>query len=955
MLYFSQGSNILPSRITAAPGDARFFRQAPGAMQHSKLMFKLVFAVVLAMLLSGGRYALATQEDAPELYRPFHRTPDIPSLDRAPAPATKPDASAPRVPNAAGPIAPAGAQPVGALSGRIVFTSGGHGWNWTGSSWALERPLLLSMNEDTGNVDQMTMFVFYCFNAGATVVPMRPVGYQTNEVVLDNVSSASDLERELDGQQFERLLRRGGRAAVSLCDDLGHGNGDGDLHPNIPVAGLYPVYTWVLTSSNRTNQLYRINHTGGQSLVRVPHHMVGNGWVYLGTYYFNAGSHPATGSVIISNLGEGASGGSVVIADAIRFGNGMGDVNLGGGVSTYPREDECSRFWVQRALGQGQDPNIAAFGNVGAPIRMGVEMNREAAGNMYKRVYVGFHSNAGGGRGVTGLYNNTSLFPGTATPNQFRLAQLLGSEVNTDMVGIGSPPLEVAWYNRGSSITFARTDYAFGEINNTTIQDEFDATIVEVAFHDDASDSLLLRDSKARNWIARAVYHGVVRYMNQFDALPLSFLPEPPFNVKAVATSDAIKVSWWPPMPQANSGAPTNYVVYRSSDGYGFGNPVSTGSAGITSLTLTGLDADTDYYFRVAAVNAGGESFPSETVGCRRSSHPLSTRILFVNGFTRFDRTLNLRQSLAARQYKPPGHDGNSGTVDRVMPARVNSFDYVVQHGKAISAASSMGFDSCQLQSVTNGTVNLSDYGIVVWESGNQSTADRTFNTVAQAKITAFLAGGGDLFVSGAEIAWDLDRASGPTTADRNFIHNQLHASLLSNANDDSGVYTFTPVAGSIFAGNPTGTFDDGSRGIYWVGYPDALTPMGTAAAALSYPGFSGGSAGVRYDGLAGGGKVIYFGFPFETITSPSVREAYMADILKDFSRPVRFEQMTLLADHSPRLVLSGEPGLTYAIQRSTDFANWVTLTNLLDADGLVEFVDAPASGTQRFYRTLRQ
>ena len=33
----------------------------------------------------------------------------------------------------------------------------------------------------------MSMFAYYCFNAGATVVAMRPIGNQTNEVVLDNV------------------------------------------------------------------------------------------------------------------------------------------------------------------------------------------------------------------------------------------------------------------------------------------------------------------------------------------------------------------------------------------------------------------------------------------------------------------------------------------------------------------------------------------------------------------------------------------------------------------------------------------------------------------------------------------------------------------------------------------------------------------------------------------------
>ena len=920
-------------------------------------MSKFGLPLVLILLHAGTVPAPATQEAEPVPATLFHQTPEVPGLDSAPPPvAPEPGTCAFVEPRTVGPIAPAGMQPAGALSGRIVFTSGGHGWDWTGSSWALGRPALLSMNEDTGNLDQMTMFVFYCFNAGATVVPMRPVGYQTNEVVIDNVDPAVTWSGAWADSLSTVYYGQAGAVPYRFANVSSTETATATYTPSIPATGFYPVYTWVLSSSNRTNQLYRINHTGGQSLVRVPHHMVGNGWVYLGTYYFNAGSNAANGSVVISNRGEGAPGASVVIADAIRFGNGMGDVDLGGGVSGYPREDECSRFWVQRALGQGQDANIAANGNVGAPIRMAVEMNREAEGNMSKRIYVGFHSNAGGGRGVLGLYNNTTLFPGTATLNQFRLAQLLGTEVNTDMVGVGSPPLEVAWYNRGTGITFARSDYAFGEINNSTIQDEFDATIVEVAFHDDASDSLLLRDAKARNWIARSVYHGVVRYMNQFDALPLSFLPEPPFNVRTEASNNAIVVSWSPPTAQGNSGSATNYVVYRSTDGYGFGNPISTGSPGTTSLRITNLAADTDYYFRVAAVNAGGESFPSETVGCRRSSHPMSTRILIVNGFSRFDRTLNLRQTLSVRQYKPPGHDANSGTTDRVLPRLVNAFDYVVAHGKAISAAGLMGFDSCQFQAVTNGTVNLTNYGIVVWECGNQSSADRTFNSAAQAKVSSFLAEGGNLFVSGSEIAWDLDRTSGPSTADRNFFHNQLHASLISNTNDDSGMYSFAPASGSIFTGNPTGAFDDGSKGIYWVGYPDAVTPTGIgAAAALSYPCYSGGVAGVRYDGTAGGGKVVYFGFPFETITSSSVRSGYMTDVLKYFSRPARFEQIALLTNDCPRLVLSGEPGLTYAIQISISLVNWTTLTNLVNTNGTVEFIDAAANASQRFYKALLQ
>jgi hypothetical protein len=129
----------------------------------------------------------------------------------------------------------------------------------------------------------------------------------------------------------------------------------------------------------------------------------------------------------------------------------------------------------------------------------------------------------------------------------------------------------------------------------------------------------------------------------------------------------------------------------------------------------------------------------------------------------------------------------------------------------------------------------------------NQSTADRTFNPLAQARVSAFLAAGGHLFVSGSEIAWDLDRASGPSAADRDFLRNRLHASLGNNTNDNSGVYTVAPIAGLLFSGNPSMLFDDGSRGIYWVGYPDAITPHGPGAAAvLNYPGYSGGRGGHR-------------------------------------------------------------------------------------------------------------
>src|SRR3954452_19449129 len=86
-------------------------------------------------------------------------------------------------------LAPVGKQPNGGLSGKIVYTHGGHGItaeNKKDGSWSFQRGPSQGMIEDLGNVEQMAFLVDYLFRAGATVVPLRPVGDQTNEVVLDN-------------------------------------------------------------------------------------------------------------------------------------------------------------------------------------------------------------------------------------------------------------------------------------------------------------------------------------------------------------------------------------------------------------------------------------------------------------------------------------------------------------------------------------------------------------------------------------------------------------------------------------------------------------------------------------------------------------------------------------------------------------------------------------------------
>src|SRR5204863_7211672 len=111
------------------------------------------------------------------------------------------------------------------------------------------------------------------------------------------------------------------------------------------------------------------------------------------------------------------------------------------------------------------------------------------------------------------------------------------------------------------------------------------AQFIEVAFHDSTDDAKLLRSAIARAAVAKAAYHAAIKYMNQFDGLAINYLPEPPYNLRAVAgTNGNIALTWNKPIASGNSGAPTNYVVYLSTNGYGFGNPLLVPGVNTTNL-----------------------------------------------------------------------------------------------------------------------------------------------------------------------------------------------------------------------------------------------------------------------------------------------------------------------------------------------------------------------------------
>ena len=792
--------------------------------------------------------------------------------------------------------ATAAEQPHGALSGIVLYLSAGHGFtaNASTNDWAAGRGITYDMVEDFGNLDQLNYFALQAWKAGATIVPMRPLGHQTNEVVIDNVDTASTLASRVtyggnwgDTSQTDYYYGKSGEVGYRWANTCATGTTAwASYRPNLPVAGEYPVYVWARPGSDRVPQLYRVHHAGGVTDVRVDHRQVGNGWVWLGNFWFNAGTD---GCVNISNWSPDEEG--TIIADAVRFGNGMGDISRGtAGKSGYERELEGSRYWTQRMVMDSQGLSATIYDstgkdqddNVSAPNRMAYAMCRTNGWSRWHRLYLSFHSNASGEqRGCMGLYD-TRLSAGTYLAGQTNLARCIANAIVTNMTLAHANGIVATAWQQDCSRVLGGT---YGEIYNGGIYTKMDNTIAEVAFHDKELDAAIMKSPTGREWLARSCLRGVLRhFVTRYASdsnltVTETWAPDAPIAV--VATNSGLNcatVSWKMPAGTNRLSHPhTGFVVYVSTNGYAFGNPVAiSSSASEYSHKFTGLPAGNPYFFRVCATNAGGESLSSPVAGVGLSTNGATADVLVVDGFKRNDGSLS-----------PTRHYGNNlgGNVTLVRPAMINSFDYVKEHGNAIAAAK-RSFDYVDASRVTS--TLLVGYPKVVWILGEESTGDETFSDAEQAYVAEYLSGGGCLFVSGSEIGWDLYNKG--SASDKAFFTNWLHCAWVA---DNAGTGAVGGKSDSFLKSTPVGfNFTNSLPDIYAANFPDILAPANGAFVAAAYGGASGTNAAVVAFSN-GTHRTVVMGFPFETVTNATQRNTLMKKVLNFFDKDASAPEWT--------------------------------------------------------------
>lgn len=334
---------------------------------------------------------------------------------------------------------------------------------------------------------------------------------------------------------------------------------------------------------------------------------------------------------------------------------------------------------------------------------------------------------------------------------------------------------------------------------------------------------------------------------------------EPVSDVKitiVLSSTNSITPNWLKPQGTADS-----IRIFLSSDGENWDSiPTRVVPGNLTSSSISGLESNKAYYVRIRAKNTTGESPNySKVYGAFTSNS--TDKILLVDGFN------------------------NTGTGSALNK---------VDHNIAAVYGNLFAKLGRKFETVNNSVITLPSqlpsYKTVFWFVGDESFAEETFTTAEQNLIKPYLQGGGNLFVCGSNIAYDLGSAG--SSSDRIFM-NQYFMSNYAASNPTPNLTIANGVQQSIFDSITTFSFGN----IYAVASPDVITTLNGSVSVLEYN--STQSAAVAYQGLFPSGtkpgSVIFSAIPVETIVDTNLQLSIIQKSLEYFATVSGVEDENLI------------------------------------------------------------
>ena len=801
-----------------------------------------------------------------------------------------------------------------------IWASHGRYYNISQRTWKWQRPELFGTTEDLFTQTIVTPYLIPMLEkAGAIVFTPRERDWQRYEVIVDNDSPLGYHETSYNhpwvktdsagfafhqGPYYDHENPfRAGTARRTNVGGSGRQQSTVSWQPQLPEAGRYAVYVSYQTFPGSIDDAhYTVWHQGVPTEFRVNQQMGGSTWVYLGTFDFDAGSSPRN-CVVLTNYSRHHKG--FVTADAVRFGGGMGNIQRGDTISGLPRCMEASRYYAQWA-GMPYDVYSTKNGedDYGDDINVRSYMaNHLAGGSVYMpdttgrnvplELSLAVHSDAGytkDGRSHTGTlavcttYLNDSILGTGLTRLVSRdLADELLTSVSRDM-----QRLYGSWQMR------ELYDRNYSESRCPAVP----SAILETLSHQNFADMRFAQDPNFRFNLSRSIYKALLRYISRMHHTSYTVTPLTPNRLRTeLIGKGQVRVSWNPvDDPDEPTAKAPGFVVYTAVDKGGFDNGRYVKGS---SLTLD-VEPGVLYSFRVAAVNEGGESFPSEVVSAFDVPEAQKT-VLIVNGFHRlasphvrdnaaeqgfdfevdpgvtYGRTagwLGHQTNFSKATMGKSGSKGLGFTNDTLMGQFIagNDFNYIRTHAEAIASDGRVAIVSCSSEAIENNDVLPTQYSmldLILGLERNDGYSLRryeTFPTMLRRHLQLFTQKGGALLVSGSYVGAGMQMPS-----DRRYLEEVLKVNC-------TGTDTDSLQRDTIAGLGTTFTFYRHLNETHYAAiHPDVLQPVAPAYAAMVYADEY--SACVAYDGRDY--KAMTLGFPFECIKSERKRHTLMRGILK--------------------------------------------------------------------------
>ncbi|TFG95798.1 MAG: xanthan lyase, partial [Calditrichales bacterium] len=556
----------------------------------------------------------------------------------------------------------------GGLYGKHIALWHSHGWYYEPrlKRWEWQRARLFQSVEDLGPLSYTLGYIVPMLeNAGANVFLPRERDMQTNEVIIDNDAYQTENMNYKESALNDSLGWKTAQTPGFAIGSPPYGAWVNPFKlgsaryittrldrtaaiswvPQIPEKGKYAVYvSYAMTDSSITDARYTVYHTGGKTEFKINQKMGGNTWVYLGEFVFREGTHPDSGKVVLTN--ESETPGGIVTADAVRFGGGMGNVLREGQVSGRPRYIEAARYYLQYAgmpdtlvytpssnrndytddyRSRGEWVNYLK----GAPY--GPNSKRDERGlGIPIDISLAFHTDAGISKtdtviGTLSIYStfdaDSSLyFPdGVSRFANRDFADILQSEIVEDIRREHDP----VWNRRDL------WDRGYSEAFRPNVP----AALLELLSHQNFLDMKFFLDPQFRFTVSRSIYKSILKFLATQNGEAYVVQPLPVKNFLAVFEGpEQIYLRWDAQAdPVEATAMPDKYILYTRVGDSEFDNGRLVNS---NYTTISNLEANVIYGFKVTAANDGGESFPSEILSACRVENG-GDPVLIINGFDR--------------------------------------------------------------------------------------------------------------------------------------------------------------------------------------------------------------------------------------------------------------------------------------------------------------------------------